>query len=126
MEVVKLREKLRRVQEYWSPKIVGELNETYVKVVKLRGEFVWHHHEREDELFLVVEGRLRMQLRDGNRDLGPREFVIVPRGVAHCPLALTDEVHAVLFEPKTTLTTANEVHARTVRNLDRISGHDLP
>ncbi len=120
MEVVKLREKLRRVQEYWSPKIVGELNETYVKVVKLRGEFVWHHHEREDELFLVVEGRLRMQLRDGNRDLGPGEFVIVPRGVEHCPLALTDEVHVVLFEPKTTLNTGNVVNERTVRNLDRI------
>src|SRR5436309_13393478 len=102
MEVVKLREKLRRVQEYWSPKIVGELNETYVKVVKLRGGFVWHHHEREDELFVVVEGRLRMQLRDGNRDLGPGEFVLVPRGVGHCPLALTDEVHVVVFEPKTT------------------------
>ncbi len=120
MEVVKLREKLRRVQEYWSPKIVGELNETYVKVVKLRGEFVWHHHEREDELFLVVEGRLRMQLRDGNRDLGPGEFIIVPRGVEHCPLALTDEVHVVLFEPKTTLNTGNVVNERTVRNLDRI------
>ena len=120
MEVVKLREKLRRVQEYWSPKIVGELNETYVKVVKLRGEFVWHHHEREDELFLVVEGRLRMQLRDGNRDLGPGEFVIVPRGVEHCPLALTDEVHVVLLEPKTTLNTGNVVNERTVRNLDRI------
>jgi len=120
MEVVKLREKLRRVQEYWSPKIVGELNETYVKVVKLRGEFVWHHHETEDELFLVVEGRLRMQLRDGNRDLGPGEFVIVPRGVEHCPLALTDEVHVVLLEPKTTLNTGNVVNERTVRNLDRI------
>src|SRR5437667_8217397 len=120
MEVVKLREKLRRVQEYWSPKIVGELNETYVKVVKLRGEFVWHHHEREDELFLVVEGRLRMQLRDGNRDLGPGEFVIVRRGVEHCPLALTDEVQVVRFEPKATLHSGNVVNERTVRNLDRI------
>src|SRR5256712_12792279 len=120
MEVVKLREKLRRVQEYWSPKIVGELNETYVKVVKLRGEFVWHHHEREDELFLVVEGRLRMQLRDGNRDLGPGEFVIVPRGVEHCPLALTDEVHVVLIEPLTTIKTGDVLNERTMRNLERI------
>ncbi len=120
MEVVKLREKLRRVQEYWSPKIVGELNETYVKVVKLRGEFVWHHHEREDELFLVVEGRLRMQLRDGNRDLGPGEFIIVPHGVEHCPKALTDEVHVVLIEPNTTLNTGNVVNERTMRNLERI------
>jgi len=92
LEIVNLKDKLRRVQEYWSPKIVGELNDTHVKVVKLRGEFVWHHHDREDELFFVVEGRLRMQLRDGNRDLGPGEFIIVPRGVEHCPKALTDEV----------------------------------
>src|SRR5437879_13803976 len=85
MEVVNLKEKFGRVREYWSPKIMGELNDAYVKGVKLRGEFVWHHHEREDELFLVVEGRLRMQLRDGNRDLGPGEFIIVPHGVEHCP-----------------------------------------
>ena len=120
MEIVNLKDKMRRVQEYWSPKIVGELNDTYVKVVKLRGEFVWHHHEREDELFLVVEGRLRMQLRDGNRDLGPGEFIIVPRGVEHCPKALTDEVHVVLIEPQTTLNTGNVVNERTVRNLERI------
>jgi len=120
MEIVNLKDKMRRVQEYWSPKIVGELNDTYVKVVKLRGEFVWHHHEREDELFLVVEGRLRMQLRDGNRDLGPGEFIIVPRGVEHCPKALTDEVHVVLIEPQTTLNTGNVVNERTVRDLERI------
>lgn len=120
MEVVNLKDKLRRVQEYWSPKIVGELNDTYVKVVKLRDEFVWHHHEREDELFFVVEGRLRMQLRDGDRDLGPGEFIIVPRGVEHCPKALTDEVHVVLIEPKSTLNTGNVVNERTVRNLERI------
>ncbi len=120
MEVVNLKDKLRRVQEYWSPKIVGELNDTYVKVVKLRNEFVWHHHEKEDELFFVVEGRLRMQLRDGDRDLGPGEFIIVPRGVEHCPLALTDEVQVVLIEPQTTLNTGNVVNERTVRNLERI------
>jgi len=120
MEVVNLEEKFGRVREYWSPKIMGELNDAYVKGVKLRGEFVWHHHEREDELFLVVEGRLRMQLRDGNRDLRPGEFIIVPRGVEHCPLALTDEVHVVLIEPKTTLNTGDVVNERTVRNLERI------
>ena len=120
MEIVNLKDKLRRVREYWSPKIVGDLNDTYVKVVKLRGEFVWHHHEREDELFFVVEGRLRMQLRDGNRDLGPGEFIIVPRGVEHCPKALTDEVHVVLIEPQTTLNTGNVVNERTVRDLERI------
>ena len=120
MEIVNLKDKMRRVQEYWSPKIVGELNDTYVKVVKLRGEFVWHHHAGEDELFFVVEGRLRMQLRDGNRDLGPGEFIIVPRGVEHCPKALTDEVHVVLIEPQTTLNTGNVVNERTVRDLERI------
>ena len=120
LEIVNLKDKLRRVQEYWSPKIVGELNDTYVKVVKLRGEFVWHHHDGEDELFFVVEGRLRMQLRDGNRDLGPGEFIIVPRGVEHCPKALTDEVHVVLIEPQTTLNTGNVVNERTVRNPERI------
>ncbi len=120
MEVVNLKDKMQRVREYWSPKILGELNDTYVKAVKLRGEFVWHHHEREDELFLVVEGRLRMQLRDGNRDLGPGEFIIVPRGVEHCPKALTDEAHVVLIEPQTTLNTGNVVNERTVRNLERI------
>src|SRR5881409_4109687 len=120
MEVVKLREKLRRVQEYWSPKIVGELNETYVKLVKLRGEFVWHHHEREDELFLVVHGRLRMQLRDGDREVGPGELIIVPRGLEHCPRALSDEVHVLLLEPAGMLNTGNVQNERTVAELERI------
>src|SRR5215813_10191283 len=120
MDVVNLAEKLSRFTERWSPKIVGEVNDMHVKLVKLAGEFVWHHHENEDELFLVVAGRLRMQLRDGSRDLGPGELVIVPRGVEHCPLALTDEVQVVLLEPKTTLNTANVVEARTVRQEGRI------
>ena len=120
METVNLKAKLSRVQEYWSPRIVGELNDAYVKVVKLKGEFVWHRHEAEDELFLVVEGRLRMQLRDGDRDLGPGELIIVPRGVEHCPLALTDEVHVVLLEPKTTLNTGNVRNERTVEGEQRI------
>ena len=115
MNVVNLADKLRRVTEYWSPKIVGEVNDLHVKVVKLKGEFVWHHHAAEDELFLVVAGRLRMQLRDGHRDVGPGEFIIVPRGVEHCPLALTDEVHVVLLEPKSTLNTGNVTNERTVR-----------
>src|SRR5438445_2488908 len=117
---VNLAEMFGRFQDQWSPKIVGEVNDSHVKLTKLKGEFVWHHHEREDELFLVVEGRLRMQLRDGNRDLRPGEFIIVPRGVEHCPLALTDEVHVVLIEPKTTLNTGDVVNERTVRNLERI------
>jgi mannose-6-phosphate isomerase-like protein (cupin superfamily) len=120
MEIVNLREKFSRIHDYWNPRIAGELNDSYVKLVKLEGEFVWHHHEAEDELFLVVEGRLRMQLRDGDRDLGPGEMIIVPRGVEHCPRALTDEVQVVLLEPKTTLNTGNVVDERTVKQQQRI------
>jgi mannose-6-phosphate isomerase-like protein (cupin superfamily) len=118
--VVNLGEVFGRFTEAWAPKVVGDVNEMQVKVVKLRGEFVWHHHDAEDELFLVVAGRLRMQLRDGDRDLGPGELIVVPRGVEHCPLALTDEVHVVLLEPKTTLNTGNLVNERTVATLDRL------
>jgi len=114
MRVVNLAETFGRFADYWSPKIVGEVNEMHVKLAKLTGEFVWHHHEREDELFLVVAGRLRMRLRDGDRDLGPGELIIVPRGTEHCPVALTDEVHVVLLEPKGTLNTGNVSNERTV------------
>lgn len=120
MDKVNLREKFGQFSDYWSPKIVGELNDSYVKTVKLKGEFVWHHHEAEDELFLVVDGRLRMQFRDGSREVGPGEFIIVPRGVEHCPLALTDEVHVVLLEPKTTVNTGNIRNDRTVEQEQRI------
>ena len=114
MRVVNLAETFGRFANYWSPKIVGEVNEMHVKLAKLTGEFVWHHHEREDELFLVVAGRLRMRLRDGDRDLGPGELIIVPRGTEHCPVALTDEVQVVLLEPKGTLNTGNVSNERTV------------
>jgi mannose-6-phosphate isomerase-like protein (cupin superfamily) len=120
MEVVNLADKLERFAEYWAPKIVGEVNDMHVKVVKLKGEFVWHQHATEDELFLVVGGRLRMQLRDGDRDVGPGEFLVVPRGVEHCPLALTDEVHVLLLEPKTTVNTGNVVSERTVEAPERL------
>lgn len=121
METVSLTDKFNLVNDFWSPKIIGDLNDSYVKVVKLRGEFVWHHHDAEDELFLVVKGRLRLQFRaGGDRDVGPGEFIIVPRGVDHCPLALTDEVHVVLIEPKTTLNTGNVRNERTKAQLERI------
>src|SRR4030095_5082944 len=116
--VVNLAETFAKFAEAWSPKIAGDVNDMQVKVVKMRGEFVWHHHDVEDELFLVVAGRLRMQLREGNKDVGPGEFIIVPRGVEHCPLALTDEVHVVLLEPRTTLNTGNVVNERTVATPD--------
>ena len=120
MDVVNLADKFRQFTEAWSPKIVGDVNEMQVKVVKLRGEFVWHHHEVEDELFLVVAGRLRMRLRTGDRDVGPGELIIVPHGVEHCPVALTDEVHVLLLEPKGTLNTGNLTSDRTVADLERI------
>jgi mannose-6-phosphate isomerase-like protein (cupin superfamily) len=120
MNVVNLAQMFGRFIDAWSPKIVGEVNDMHVKVVKLRGEFVWHHHEVEDELFLVVAGRLRMRLRDGDREVGPGELIIVPRGVEHCPVALTDEVHVVLLEPKGTLNTGNVSSERTVADLERL------
>ena len=119
ISVVNIAEKLGRFQEHWQPKIVGELNESYVKLVKFQGEFVWHHHEAEDELFLVVKGVLRMRLRDRDLMVRPGEFIIIPRGVEHLPVA-DEEVHVILFEPKSTLNTGNVSNERTVPNLERI------
>jgi len=118
--VINLAEKFSSFTDRWSPKIVGDVNDMHVKIVKLRGEFVWHHHDAEDELFLVVAGRLRMQLRDGDRDVGPGQFIIVPRGVEHCPKTLTDEVHLLLLEPKGTLNTGNVANERTVETPERL------
>ncbi|MGB0036827.1 MAG: cupin domain-containing protein, partial [Candidatus Acidiferrales bacterium] len=87
MKAINLKEKLSQVNEYWSPKIVGELNDSYVKIVKFQGEFVWHHHDMEDELFLVVKGRMRMRFRDRDVMVSPGEFIIVPKGVDHLPVA---------------------------------------
>lgn len=114
MDVVNLGEKLGRFTDHWSPKIVADVNDMHVKLVKLSGEFVWHHHEQEDELFLIIAGRLRMCLRDGDRELGPGELIVVPHGVEHCPVALTPEVHVLLLEPKGTLNTGNVSNERTV------------
>ena len=119
MEKVNLSEKMARVHDYWNPRIVGELNDSYVKVVKLQGEFVWHHHDNEDELFWVIKGTLRMDFRDRQVSINPGEFLIVPRGVDHRPVA-DEEVHLVLLEPKTTLNTGNVSNERTVRVLERI------
>lgn len=119
MEVVNLEEKLAKFSERWSPKIVGEVNDAHVKLVKLEGEFVWHHHPQEDEMFLVLKGRLRMRLRDRDLWVGPGEFVIVPRGVEHLPVAEA-ETHVLLFEPRTTLNTGNVVNERTVAVLEKI------
>src|SRR5438046_5030485 len=106
MEKVNLREKLARFSEQWKPKIVGELNGQQVKLVKFNGPFEWHHHDSEDELFLVVKGRFRMEFRGGDIWLNEGEFLIVPRGVEHRPVA-EEEVQVLLFEPTTTLNTGN-------------------
>lgn len=119
MESINLAEKFSRFQEYWSPKIVSEVNDSYVKLVKFKGEFLWHHHENEDELFLVVKGRLRMRFRDHDVWVNEGEFVIVPKGVEHLPVA-EEEVHVVLLEPKTTLNTGNVRNERTLEQLERI------
>lgn len=119
MDKVNLVEKFELFQDYWSPKIVGELNDTYVKLVKLKGEFVWHRHEREDELFLIVKGQLRIKLRDRELRLREGELVIIPKGVDHLPVA-DEEVHVVLIEPKTTVNTGNVQNERTVMDLQRI------
>ncbi len=119
MEKVNLLRKFSLVNEYWSPKIIGELNDSYVKAVKLKGEFIWHHHEQEDELFLVVKGSLLMRFRDRDVRLEEGEFLIVPRGVEHLPIA-EKEAHIVLLEPKSTLNTGNVRNERTIAELERI------
>jgi mannose-6-phosphate isomerase-like protein (cupin superfamily) len=119
METVNLREKFSRFSDYWNPRIIGEVNDCHVKAVKLKGEFVWHHHEHEDELFLVVKGTLRMKFRDREAVVREGEFLIVPRGVEHLPVA-DEEVHLMLIEPKTTLNTGNLTNERTVAQLEKI------
>ena len=119
MRSVSLAQKFRSFDDLWSPKIVGEVNDHYVKLVKLKGEFVWHHHEAEDELFLVVKGRLQLRFRDRDVWLNEGEFAIVPRGVEHLPIA-PEETHVLLLEPKSTLNTGNVRNERTVSELERI------
>ncbi len=109
MEKVNLTEKLARFTEHWQPKIVGELNGQHVKLVKFRGPFVWHHHEHEDELFLVHRGRFRMEFRDRVVELGAGDFIVVPRGVEHRPVA-DEEVEVLLFEPAATRNTGDVFH----------------
>ena len=115
MEKVNLGEKLALFADHWSPKVVGELNGQHVKLVKFAGEFVWHSHADEDELFLVVRGRFIMEFRDRSVPLGEGEFLVVPRGVEHRPVA-AEEVHVLLFEPATTLNTGD---VRTVASPER-------
>jgi len=119
MNSVDIEQKLALVKDYWQPTIVGELNQDYIKVVKFRGEFLWHHHEHEDEMFLVTKGTMRMKFRDRDVLVHPGEFIIVPRGVEHMPVA-EDEVHVVLIEPRSTLNTGNVRNERTRETLARL------
>jgi mannose-6-phosphate isomerase-like protein (cupin superfamily) len=119
VEKVNIAEKLALFSEQWSPKIVGELNGQHVKLVKFIGEFVWHHHDEEDEMFLVIEGRFRMEFRNREVWIDEGEFIVVPRGVEHRPVA-EEEVSVMLFEPASTLNTGNVSDEMTVTELDRI------
>lgn len=119
MEKVNIKQKLSLFSDHWNPRILGELNGQHVKAVKLKGEFVWHHHDHEDELFLVTKGTLKMEFRDKTVEIKEGEFIIVPRLVEHRPVA-EEEVHLLLFEPASTLNTGNVESEKTKKNLERI------
>jgi mannose-6-phosphate isomerase-like protein (cupin superfamily) len=119
MQKVNLAEKFSQFSEHWSPKIVGELNGQMVKLVKFKGPFTWHHHENEDELFLVVKGSFMMELRNEHIELKEGDFIIIPRGVEHRPNA-AEETEVLLFEPGTTLNTGNKTNEFTRRELEKL------
>jgi mannose-6-phosphate isomerase-like protein (cupin superfamily) len=121
MKKINLAQKFNLFDEHWSPKIVGELNRQVVKIAKLKGEFLWHHHEAEDEFFLVVKGRMTIKLREGDVTLDAGEFFIVPRGVEHMPVA-EEEAHVLMFEPGSTLNTGNVRSERTVEEPETLQG----
>lgn len=119
MDKVNVYEKLNLFNEYWSPKILGQINDSYVKVAKFKGEFLWHTHENEDEMFYVLKGSLIIKFKDKDVTLNEGEFLIIPRGNEHMPVA-KEEVHVMLIEAKTTLNTGDVKNERTVEELDRI------
>ncbi len=119
VDKINLTDKLSQFDEHWSPRIVAELNGQHVKLAKVKGAFVWHHHEDEDELFYVLTGRLTIEFRDGSVELGPGECVVVPRGVEHRPVA-EEETHILMFEPASTLNTGNVRSERTVEDPERL------
>ncbi len=119
MQKVNIQEKLASFSDYWNPRIVGELNGQHVKATKLKGEFIWHHHDLEDEMFLVIKGKLKMEFREKTVEVNPGEFIIVPRGVEHRPVA-DEEVELLLFEPASTLNTGNVENERTRKELEKI------
>lgn len=119
MQKVNLTEKFSLFTDFYNPKIVGELNNQHVKLAKLKGEFIWHKHDMEDELFLVIKGKLKMELRDKTIEIDEGEFIIVPHGVEHRPVA-DEEVHILLFEPASTLNTGNVQHEMTRTDLEKL------
>jgi mannose-6-phosphate isomerase-like protein (cupin superfamily) len=123
VDKINLSQKFSQFSEHYSPKIVGEINDTYVKLAKLQGDFMWHHHDAEDELFLVVKGELRMKIRENGAErevtIRPGEFIIIPHGVEHFPSA-DEETHIMLLEPKSTLNTGNLKNESTLPELERI------
>ena len=119
IEKVNLAQAFARFEDRWSPKIAGELNDSYVKLVKVEGEFVWHHHQREDELFLVVKGRLLIRMHERDLWIEEGEFAVIPAGVEHQPFA-QGEAHVLLLEPKSTLNTGNVRGERTVEDPERL------
>lgn len=119
MNKVNIKEKLALFDGFWEPKIAGELNNQFVKLAKLKGEFVWHQHENEDEFFMVIKGQLTIKLRDRDIDLKQGEFFIIPKGVEHLPVA-KNEVHVLMFEPKSTVNTGSTDSNKTITKLERI------
>ena len=124
MQTINLAQKFAQFNDYYSPKVVGELNNFQVKLAKLKGDFMWHHHDEEDELFMVIQGELHMKIREAEgrereQVIRPGEFIIIPHGVEHFPFA-PEETHILLLEPSTTLNTGNLQNERTVANLERL------
>ncbi len=119
IQKITLNDKLSLFNDYWSPKIIADLNDSHIKLAKFKGEFVWHKHDNEDELFLVLKGNLLIKLRDKDITLHEGEFIVIPKGVEHLPIA-QDEVHVMLIEPKSTLNTGDQENDLTVKSLDRI------
>ncbi|OYN66547.1 cupin domain-containing protein [Bacillus safensis] len=117
-----IQEKFLQINDYWNPRISGELNDSYIKMVKIKGEFIWHHHDDEDEMFFVCKGKLVIRFRDSEVALNEGEFIVIPKGVEHQPIA-EEEVHLLLIEPKTTLNTGNVINERTVSIPERIDEH---
>lgn len=119
MDKINIDSKLEQINDHWNPRIIGELNGQQVKAVKIQGEFIWHHHDHEDELFFVIKGKLKMEFRDKTVEIGPGEMIVVPHGVEHRPVA-EEEVHMLLFEPASTLNTGNIENERTKKELQKL------